>query len=260
MIKKRKILFIIGITAILILSGCNLPSATPAPDASSSSEGVSEASPEVILDACTNPYFPVINGATWNYTSTGGIGGDFSHTASISEVADTSFMMNDVFSTGTLANVQWNCEDGNLGALNTGQSGAVGASGVTTEINSASASGYTIPASFAEGQTWTNVILMNASTYMNGEEQATADSQTSYDCSYSGTAAITVPAGTFNTVYYKCSIINTTTVTIDGVDYGPIDTVWDSTTWLAEGVGIVQIINEGDSGDEMVVLTSYSIP
>ncbi len=255
--KKSLIIFIVILAFGLSACGSS-PADTSSGSADASSGGVTGLEP--VSAGCNNPYYPVVNGSTWSYTASGGIGGDYSYTAGISEVTTTGFTMDNAFNTGTLATVQWKCEDGNLGALDTGQSGAVGAAGVTTVINSSSSTGYTIPASFSDGQTWTYAVLLNASTYMDGTEQATADSQTTYDCTYEGTAAITVPAGTFNTVYYKCSIINTSTVYIDGVAYGPIDTVWDATTWLAEGVGIVQVTNEGDSGDEMVVLVEYSIP
>lgn len=255
---KKFFLFLL----VILVFGLSACGTTPAGSPSGSAAAGSEAAAglELIEAGCTNPYFPVVNGANWGYTSSGGVGGSYGYISTISSVSDTGFMIDNAFNDGLLASVEWTCAEGNLTTLDTGQSAAVGTSGMTTVINSAAATGYTIPVAFAEGQEWTYVVLVNATNYMDGTEQATADSQTSFECKYEGTQAITVPAGTFNSVYYKCSIINTATVYIDGVAYGPISTVWDSTTWLAEGVGIVQVTNEGDSGDEMVVLVEYSIP
>ena len=73
--------------ALIVLSACNLPGQSPKP-----TEVVMEVNPtqnpvadtpappaSVSNDSCGNPYYPVVNGAEWNYT---GPKGAFTHSLS----------------------------------------------------------------------------------------------------------------------------------------------------------------------------------
>lgn len=146
---------------ILILStlACSR-GANPAPTEILSPQEVSTASvpandPSSASGACANPYLPIVNGATWNYKLTGPIPDTF--TRSILSEVESGFTDQDIFGTGATRQGKWNCENGNLIALDptNGNSASVNSNNVTTDFQTTESSGVTIPATFSAGDAWT---------------------------------------------------------------------------------------------------------
>ena len=88
------------------------PPATPTP--------APAPTPTPTRTACTNPLFPVVNGAKWTYSLSGISSGTFTH--SIIAVRPDGFTDQDVFNSGVTRTGEWKCEDGALSALNPAES------------------------------------------------------------------------------------------------------------------------------------------
>jgi hypothetical protein len=208
---------------------------------------------------CTNAYFPLSPGATWSYASTGSLAGDYTYTRTLSGLSDTGFTTIDVFGTVTRT-VTWRCDSGNLTSLATASSNAlVSSSSMKMTIDSVNATGYAIPGAFTDGKTWSEDLMVNAST-VSGKDTSTVVSEATTACTTAGAESVKGPAGTFDTVKITCHSSQVATVTTKGISGGPITTLQDSTQWYAQGVGMVQTMNSGDAGSETIQLTSYSIP
>lgn len=206
-----------------------------------------------------NVYFPVSSGATWSYASTGSIAGDYTYTRTLSGLSDTGFTTIDVFGKVTRS-VTWSCDSGNLTSLATASSNAlVSSSSMKMTVDSVNATGYVIPNAFKDGKTWSEDLLVNA-TSVQGKDTSTVVSEVTTDCTTAGAESVKVPAGTFDTVKITCHSNQVATVTTKGITGGPITTIQDSTQWYAPGIGMVQTVNSGDAGSETIQLTSYSIP
>ncbi|MGE5775928.1 MAG: hypothetical protein ACM33V_06895, partial [Chloroflexota bacterium] len=116
--EKRKIKSILSALLLIFLAACNYPS-TPAvagtqtvpiePPATSSTEtgtaAVGGNTPET--GVCTNTYYPVRQGATWSYRSTGT--GDYGFTDTITSVREDGFTLST--QSGNLTGTQeWACK------------------------------------------------------------------------------------------------------------------------------------------------------
>jgi hypothetical protein len=211
---------------------------------------------------CTNAYFPVASGATWFYASTGGVGGDYSYITTMAGVGDTGFTTSDELSVGITRTITWGCKAGNLSMLQTGSTGGLTSNtGMKVDVASVSANGYVIPASFAVGQTWSETLGFNTTNYGTaGQVKGTGQSSNQTSCTAGDTESVTVPAGKFEAVKIDCSTNMTTIATINGAANPPVTFAWNSTKWYASGVGMVKSTSTGDSGDETIVLSSYTIP
>ena len=225
------------------------PSAAPAQTASASSSG-----------GCTNAYFPLSSGATWSYTSTGSLVGNYTYTRTLSGLSDTGFTTIDVLG-GVTRTVTWSCDSGNLTSLATGTSNAlVSSSSMKMTIDSVNATGYVIPNAFTDGKTWSEDLLVNGTAVQGTDKKETVVSEAKTDCTSAGAESVKVPAGTFDTVKITCHSNQVATVTINGTTGGTLSTIQDSIQWYAQGVGMVQTVNSGDAGNETIQLTSYTIP
>jgi hypothetical protein len=224
------------------------PTAVPAQTVSASSSG-----------GCTNAYFPLSSGATWSYTSTGSLVGDYSYTRTLSGLSDTGFTTIDAFS-GVTRTVQWGCASGNLTTLATGSSNSVSGSSVKLTIDSANATGYIIPDAFTDGKTWSEDLTLNGTLDDGNKTKGTMVSEVKTDCTTIGAESVKVTAGTFDTVKITCHSNQVATITLNGTSGGPITTIQDATQWYAKGVGLVKTMNSGDAGNETILLTTYSIP
>jgi hypothetical protein len=241
---KKYLVF--SLLALMVLSACNLPGqSTKATevvlDVNSTQNPVSEATPPpapAFNDSCGNPYYPVVNGAEWNYT---GPSGPFSH--SIATGSEGAFTIN-VESADSKFVLQGLClEGGDLNLLQApGNSltyeGESGGSALKTISNE----GITLPGDIQIGDDWSQTL---------GMEAITSDGKTGYilENSYKaiGYETITVPAGTFYALKVEME-------SILGGSY-PLK----QTDWYVQDVGLVKSVI--DLGTPVVEeLVTYSIP
>jgi hypothetical protein len=215
--------------------------------------------------ACTNDYFPVKSGATWNYSSSGGVlGNNLTYTRTLTDLAQNSFNTQDHFSVGGVTlTVKWNCDNGNLTPLSTGLgNGTIRAGSLTLNIASASATGYMLPGTFNSGATWTESLTLNGSVQQNGSSLGSGTDLSQIACTANGAESVTVPAGTFDAQKVTCQISASLSGNVAGFGSSsqPVQLSDTIVEWYAKGVGLIKSQNSGSSGNETVLLTQYTIP
>src|ERR671918_2739863 len=72
---------------------------------------------------CANAYYPVREGSTWSYASTGGPAGEYSFTDTITSVREDGFTLSTQFDDLTRTQ-EWACEEEGLVALQLGGTSA----------------------------------------------------------------------------------------------------------------------------------------
>src|SRR5215211_1728484 len=129
--KNMYILFSI-LLIILLLTACSTPSSSPTnpqptetvpitatETATLPTATVESATPVAEQGLCTNVYYPVREGATWIYKSTGGPAGEYSFTDTITSIREDGFTLSTQI--GDMARTQeWTCSAEGLTALQLG--------------------------------------------------------------------------------------------------------------------------------------------
>ena len=215
--------------------------------------------PEPSVHACTNPYMPIVVGATWNYKLTGPLPDTFTH--SILSVDESSFVEQDVFAAGVTRQGTWNCENGSLIALDppSGASANVNTeNNVSVDFETKDLSGVTIPAAINAGDTWSQSLTLEGTQTINGTSFPASNQLTS-DCKAIGMESVTVEAGTFDAMRVECQTTMNLSLSMGDV---PIQNTLNltGTNWYAEGVGLVKTLTTGLGFDSTTELISYTIP
>ena len=209
--------------------------------------------------SCDNPYMPVVQGATWDYKLTGPIPDTYTHT--ILSVEDDGFTEQDTFGTGVTRQGKWQCDDGNLIALNPsgGNSANVSTEGVSVDFETKEVSGVTLPASIKPGDTWSQSLTLEG-TQTIGSTSFAASNQLTNDCTAKGIESVTVQAGTFDAMRVECQTDMNITIALD--PNNPMSTPLSlaNTYWYAENVGMVKNTTSGADLDSTIELVSYNIP
>jgi hypothetical protein len=208
--------------------------------------------------ACSNPYQPIVAGATWNYNLTADIPDTYTH--SILTVTETGFVEQDIFGTGVTRQAEWNCEAGNLIALNPSSGGSAGvqAEGVEVDFQTTQLTGVTLPAVINPGDTWSQSLTLEGTETINGQEFPAKNELTS-NCVATGIESVTVPAGTFDAMRVDCTTDMNITMNMGGGDIQATINL-SSMAWYAPNVGMVKTITTGNDLDSTIELLSYSIP
>ncbi len=217
-----------------------------------------EAPANVNPGACANPYLPVVVGATWNYKLSGPTPDTF--TRSIIAADTSSFTDQDVFGSGVIRQGKWNCENGNLTALNpsNGDSASVNSENVTVDFQTTKLSGVTLPAIINAGDSWTQTTTLEGTEDINGV-LIPAKNEFSNTCKAVGIESVTVEAGNFDALRVECQTAMNITITMND---SPFETAvtFNATNWYAEKIGLLKTVTQGEGLDSTVELTSYNIP
>ncbi len=253
-----------GILGLSMLA-CNLgkgpaPIGTLPPEDSTSANTATEAPVDnsAAVGACTNPYLPIKAGATWNYKITGLTFDTF--TRSILSVDAAGFTDQDVFGTGVTRQSKWNCENGNLIALNLGDgtSSSINTEGMTVNFQTTEFSGVTIPATINAGDTWAQSLTLEGTQDISGT-LIPAKNQTTSNCTAIGIESVTVEAGTFDAMRFDCQTSINITVNMGGSDISTALNL-NSSNWHAENIGLLKTVSTGEGLDSTLELVSYTIP
>ncbi len=260
--------FTISIAALIVsMLACNLgkvaPSDSPGDDQNSAvtestPAPVNEAANPPVAGACENPYMPVIVGATWNYNLTGPSPDTYIH--SILSVEANGFTEQDVFGSGVTRQGQWECDNGNLVALNPsgGGSASVTSEGTSADFKTTALEGVTMPASLNPGDSWSQSLTLEGTQTVNSDTFPVSN-QVNQACTAAGVESVTVPAGTFDAMRVDCQVNMNITIDIAGSPFTtPI--ALTNTNWYAIKVGLVKTVTTGSGLDSTVELTSYLIP
>jgi hypothetical protein len=194
-------------------------------------------------DQCKNPYYPVVDGATWTYE--GSTIGQFNHTLNVSQ--DQLFTIL-ITSNDTVFNMEGQCTEDGVILMDSGMSTTAQSSDGSGSVTTTNQDGVTLPNDIQVGDDWSQTIAYNAGSSEGSSFSGTIE--TSYKAV--GYESVSVPAGTFEAL----KIIQNTTMTIAGTSF---DT--SSNLWYVQDVGNIkteQIVGGGVSTTSELV--SYNIP
>ncbi len=200
--------------------------------------------PEASAGQCDNPYYPVVDGATWVYDM-----GDLpqvAHTMSVEEEGKFKIAMTDADSAAVL---EGECTEEGIILMDRGMEGSFFSGDGSSSTNSTSRTGVTLPNDLKVGSAWTQTIDIIAEGGEDGDT-LTANIITNYNVV--GTETVTVPAGTFEAL----KIEQSGSMTMMGQEL-----LTQGTLWYAEGVGNVKAETGMANGERFLSqLISYDIP
>jgi hypothetical protein len=210
-------------------------------------------------NACDNPYQPVVVGATWDYKLTGPLADTFTHT--ILSVESDGFTEQDTFASGVTRQGKWQCDNGNLIALNPsgGNSANVSTEGVSVDFETKDLSGVTLPASINPGDTWSQSLTLEGTQTISGTSYPASNKLTS-DCTAIGVESVTVEAGAFDAMRVECQTDMNITIALD--PNNPISSPLSlkNIYWYVEDIGMVKNTTSGSGIESTIELVSYNIP
>lgn len=212
---------------------------------------------------CTNPLYPVKQGATWTYNSTGSLSGDFSFTDTITAVREDGFTLTSQLNGSNLAQ-EWACRPEGLVSLTFGAGvvGGISTSGVQMDLSTSNVQGVILPKTVSAGDQWPYSLDFDGNmTYADTsvDTQGTA----SFTFNAIGEESVTVPAGTFNAMKIHVDLRLDMEVSYSGFNAPAVFTI-PTDIWYAPEVGWVKASSSGDifgiAFNESIELQSYSIP
>jgi hypothetical protein len=210
--------------------------------------------------ACDNPLYPVVVGATWNYSLTGPLSDTF--TRSIAALTSDGFTDQDVFTSGAIRTGHWTCESGNLTNLDPGDNlvtAVVQTASSNTGFQTTAMEGVTMPSGITSGTSWTQNFTIEGNQDLNGQQVASKN-VTSFSCTATGEESVTVAAGSFTAMRVDCQTNITITITMAGMEI-PTSIISTSSAWYAPGVGMVKtdsMLSDGTTSS--IELTAFNIP
>ncbi|MGZ9234837.1 MAG: TapB family protein [Anaerolineales bacterium] len=212
---------------------------------------------------CTNVYYPVREGATWSYKSTGGPAGEYSFTDTVAAVREDSFTLSTQIADLTRSQ-EWTCRPQGLAALQLGGAPAamLNAQNIQLDLEVTNASGVTFPREIHPGDQWQqNLDLAGNVRVATQEGTGTGTAQISFTAL--GNESVMVPAGTFDALKVEVDTTLALSVTYQGLSL-PVTFSGSHTYWFAENVGWVKATGTGNvlgtSFSETTELQSYNIP
>lgn len=258
--KKNIAIFFLVLSSLACNLGATPPDSSPTTESSQQNEGTPPVTEVPSQNACDNPYSPVIVGATWTYDLKGPIPDTYVH--SIVSIDGNTFVEQDVFGTGVTRQGQWNCENGNLIALNPSDGGSSNVStenGVSVDFQTTELKGITLPSAINAGDTWSQEIFLQGTQTIEGNTFP-ASNRTISSCTAIGIESVTVPAGTFDAMKVEC--LNKIAVSLEMQAGNPSQFTIElvANIWYAPNVGMVKTTNTGSNLDSVIELVSYTIP
>jgi hypothetical protein len=275
--KLKKIQTLVSAVLILLfLAACSTPPAPPTQPQSTATDPLmlteTAFAPTATLEAstavaeqglCTNTYYPVRQGATWTYKSTGGPAGEYSFTDTISSVRDDGFTLSTQI--GNLTRTQeWTCTAAGLAALQLGGAPAavLSSQDIELDLDINNGTGLTFPRQINPGDQWQQTMEITGDvTMLNEEAQATGNAQMNF--SAVGNESVTVPAGSFDALKVEVDVTLNIEATYGGITL-PVVFSGEYTYWFAPNVGWVRSSGTGNvlgsSFSDTTELQSYSIP
>lgn len=215
------------------------------------------------VSLCTNLYYPVREGATWTYKSTGSPAGEYSFTDTVTSVRADGFTLSTQI--GSLTRTQvWTCSSEGLAALQLGGAPAamLSAQNIQLDLDVTHASGVTFPSQINAGDQWQQMLDVEGSVRVANEE-GTATGTAQMDFNTAGNESVTVPAGTFEALKIEVNTTLDVDVSYEGLTL-PVTFSGAHTNWFVQGVGWVKSTGTGSVlgslFDETTELQSYNVP
>jgi uncharacterized protein DUF3108 len=262
---------------ILCLSACAAPSQpsptetqvidTQAPPATSTEQATeppatpaATSTPAAVAGLCTNTYYPVREGSTWTYKSTGSPAGAYSFTDTITAVRPDGFTLTSQFEKLTRTQ-EWACKPEGLVALQLGGA-AVSTQNMNLTVQTQNVSGVSYPKEIKVGDQWDYSLDFTGKLEVAGNSgQAKGKDKNHFNAL--GMESVTVPAGTFDALKIQIDTTLDITASIQGVTV-PVQFSGSYTYWFVKDVGWVKASGTGSvsgtSFSETIELQAYNIP
>lgn len=212
---------------------------------------------------CKNEYYPVVEGAKWNYQGTSSETDDYTFSNTITAVRDDGFSVLVEFDDVTLTQ-EWACTPDGILALDMGggTAGTLATSDVNLVMDTQNASGITYPNNISPGDTWTHTLDYTGTMDFNGES-IDVSGDTIYNSTAISIESISVPAGTYDAM--RIDIVTTININMNmGGSEIPVTFSSTSTSWFAKDVGWIKSDSAGEfsgfSFTDSLELVSYNIP
>ncbi len=228
----------------------------PLPSSTTSSNTVSKS-------LCANQYYPVREGATWTYQSTGSLADDYRFTDTITFVRDDGFTLTTEYEKFTRTQ-EWACTPEGLLALQLGGPvvAALQSQAIHLNLELKNVSGITFPHEIVAGSTWQHNLEFQGDMDIAGEE-GTASGTAQANFNTLGIENVSVPAGDFEAMKIQVDTLVNLDVTYEGLTV-PIAYTASYTYWFASDVGWVKANGgasiSGQSFNENIELQTYNIP
>ncbi len=269
--EKNKIKSVLSLLLMIFLAACSsqtTPSptetqiiATQAPQVTATE--IATEPPTTSEGLCANMYYPVREGSTWSYKSTGGPSGEYSFTDTITSVRDDGFTLSTQF--GSLTRTQeWACKPEGLVALQLGGAPAamINSQNMQLDLNVKNATGVTFPSTINPGDEWQhNLDFEGKMSVANQEGSATGNALTKFKAV--GNESVTVPAGTFDALKIQVDTTLNFNVSVQAISV-PVSFSGSYNYWFVQNVGWVKASGTGSisgtSFSETIELQSYNIP
>lgn len=253
------------------ISACSLPgNATPTatilvteePQATEPASP-SDATPAAAEGLCTNAYYPIREGATWSYQSTGSPAGDYGYIDTVTSVRADGFTLSSQFE-GVTRTQEWTCKPEGLVALQLGgpSTATLNTQNMQLNLSVNNVSGVTFPSEITTGKEWQHMLEFEGELDIAGTP-AEASGAAESNFTALGTESVTVPAGMFDAMKIQVDSTITINASFQGVSM-PVAFTGKYIFWFAQGVGPVKASGTGEiagtSFTETIELQSYNLP
>lgn len=229
-----------------------VPTDTPEPTATTEPTRAPEAAGDMSSN-CNNPFFPVVEGASWTYNTTGA--SESSYTRAFSEVSEEGFVMTHITEgSPVVLSTDYKCgEDGLSSGTLGGLPGADG--GFSMQVTSFNGVNFPPADQWKTGAIWdVSYTVEGGGTIQDIEATATGDVALSYEIV--DQESVTVPAGTFDAYKVNSTLAQKLTMSMNGMEV-PVEFTINSVDWYAKDVGQVKSMTLGDFATT-TELVSYS--
>jgi hypothetical protein len=263
------------ILALLLTAGCSSPGNTPTQQPINTEQPAITSAPtntEVLptpsetqsaVGTCANAYYPVREGSTWFYKSTGSAAGEYSFTDTITSVGEDGFTLTSQF--GDLTRTQeWACKPEGLVALQLGGTSAatLNTENMKMDLTVNNVSGVTYPRQINAGDKWEHSLDFTGKVNISGQSgEAQGNAKTNFTAL--GIESVTVPVGTFDAMKVQVDSVVKITAKFAGVAV-PVEISGSYTYWFVQDVGWVKASGSstfsGQTFSETIELQSYNIP
>ena len=221
------------------------------------------ATPTAANGLCTNAYYPVREGATWSYKSTGGPAGEYSFTDTITSVREDGFTLSTKID-GLTRNQEWSCKPEGLVALQFGGAPAamLNAQNIQLELKASNINGVTFPSQINIGDQWQQTTDVDGKVTVSNQE-GTAKGTAQMKFHALGNESVTVPAGKFEAVKIQVDTTLNVNAKYEGLSL-PVKFSGSYTYWFVKDVGWIKATGTGSVAgmlfSETTELQSYNVP
>ena len=263
---------IFGSLFVISILACNLvsPSQKPQPQADPIKPQANTVEPQATAEKimaageCKNPYYPIIENATWSYKSTGSPVGEYVYTEVVSSMREDGFTITSNHKEGLTRSIEWSCIPQGLATVtfDGGPAAGVTAEQFQMELTTTKAEGITLPTQINPNDQWTQTITYEGQGKIAGSD-VSSKGTTLFSMTALGEESVTVPAGTFTAMKIKTDITLDVLLTYQG-STNPYTSKFSQMHYWVAGVGLVRIENTADTGSstysEVIELQSYTLP